>query len=490
MNWNSPELRENFIYRALVCLGLGLLCALLILTDSFQKIDTVLVNQMIWIRNAIHSPSPSENLITVAVDKASITPGTSIFSAEWNHGGWLTRNNWIVGLDLIKDYHKPRVMAWNVGIHESPSQTTVAPHPMIPPDSFERIRQLQSLIQSGNQDLQKKLWEITERRQLSMEAPLPVIGVDLIPLTPVERSITQAAARELLIKTVIQSCRIPEGCVHGKFKTTPKLINQIDLRLPPQEILAAPILVGFNLTSSDPDQIPLIIPLAHQENMHQIIYVPTLTLVSFLASKEITIKGIAPFGAGTPSLQIIPGRFIQIQKGSEIIEIPIDNTGSMRANPRRPFSEITPTSFTTFLEDGLIAAQRPYENRQSPMQGKTLLLTKTFDRESLEKSEQDWMGLDMLLRQDFLKKLDPFFQGVICITISLLCLITCSLVPPRRHTLGFLILWMVYIDAVIILFAAGGLLIPFLLPLLIIVAAERLTRIPPPSGYTLAAESE
>jgi len=181
VNWNSPDLRLNFVYRALICLGLGLLCALLILFSFFQKIDSFLVDQMIFLRNGIHTPSPAENLITVAVDQASITPGASVFSSEWNQGGWLTRNNWIVSLDLVKDYHKPRVIALDVGIGESPTLTMTSPHPMIPPDSFERVRRLQDLIQSGNLDLQKKFWELAERRQLGMDAPLPVLVIYRMP---------------------------------------------------------------------------------------------------------------------------------------------------------------------------------------------------------------------------------------------------------------------------------------------------------------------
>lgn len=485
MNWNSPDLRLNFVYRALICLGLGLLCALLILFSFFQKIDSFLVDQMILLRNGIHTPSPAENLITVAVDQASITPGASVFSSEWNQGGWLTRNNWIVSLDLVKDYHKPRVIALDVGIGESPTLTMTSPHPMIPPDSFERVRRLQDLIQSGNLDLQKKFWELAERRQLGMDAPLPVLGIDLIPNGRIERPITQSAARELLLKTIVQSCKIPEGCVHGKFKGLPLSLDRIEMKLPPQEILAAPLLIGFNLPCTDPEKIPLLFPILLQPNSDQVVYVPTFTLVTFLASKDISIRGIAPFGAGSPSLQVVPGRFIQIQKGSEIIEIPIDNTGSMRINPRRQLSDIAPTPFTNFIEDGLIASQRSFEGRASALQNKTIFITRTYNREESEKAEFEWTALDMLFRQDFLKKLDPFFQGMICISVSLLALFFCTAIPPQWHTLGFVVLTILYLDAVIILFWSAGLLIPFFLPLLMIFAIERLTAIPREAGYSI-----
>ncbi|MES2310598.1 MAG: CHASE2 domain-containing protein, partial [Verrucomicrobiota bacterium] len=447
MNWNAPELRQNFIYRALICLGFGLIAAVFILFSFFQKIDSTLVNQLIQLRNAIHTPSPAENLMTIVVDQPSITPGTSIFASEWNQGGWLTRNNWIVSLDLFKDFHKPRVIALDVGLSESATVTSISPHPMIPPDSFERVRRLQDLIQSGNLDLQKKFWELTERRQLGMDAPLPVLGVDLIPNGKIERPITQAAARDLLLKTVVQSCKIPEGCVHGKFKNAPISMDRLEMRLPPQEILASPLLIGFNLPTDDPEKIPLLFPILLQQNPDQIVYVPTFVLVTFLASKDISIKGVAPFGAGSPSLQVVPGRFIQIQKGSEIIEIPIDNTGSMRVNPRRTLSEVAPTPFTAFIEDGLIASQRTYDNRGSGLQSKTIFVTRTYNREELEKSEFEWTALDMLFRQDFLKKLDPFFQGMICITVSLMALFFCTAIPEQWHTLGFVVLSIIYLDA-------------------------------------------
>ncbi len=485
MNWNSPDLRQNFVYRALICLGFGLLCALLILSSFFQKIDTVLVDQMILLRNGIHTPSPAENLITVVVDQTAITPGTSVFASEWNQGGWLTRNNWIVSLDLIKDYHKPRVIALDVGLGESPTIAMAAPHPMIPQDSFERVRRLQDLIQSGNLDLQKKFWELAERRQLGMEAPLPVLGVELIPNGRIERPITQAAARDLLLKTVVQSCKIPEGCVHGKFKSTPLSLDKIEMKLPPQEILAAPLLIGFNLPNSDPERIPLLIPIAIQQNPEQIVYVPTFTLVTYLASKDISIRGISPVGSGSPSLQVVPGRFIQIQKGSEIIEIPIDSTGSMRMNPRRQFSDLAPTPFTAFIEDGLIASQRVSEGRTSNLQNKTIFITRSYNREESEKAEFEWTALDMLYRQDFLKKLDPFFQGMICICVSLLALFFCTVISDHWHTLGFVVLTILYLDAVIILFWSAGLLLPFFLPMLLIFVIQRLTAIPRHEGYSI-----
>ncbi len=485
VNWNSPDLRQNFVYRALICLGFGLLSALLILSSFFQKIDTLLVDQMILLRNGIHTPSPAENLITVVVDQTAITPGTSVFASEWNQGGWLTRNNWIVSLDLIKDYHKPRVIALDVGLGESPTIAMASPHPMIPQDSFERVRRLQDLIQSGNLDLQKKFWELAERRQLGMEAPLPVLGVELIPNGRIERPITQAAARDLLLKTVVQSCKIPEGCVRGKFKSPPLSLDKIEMKLPPQEILAAPLLIGFNLPNSDPEKIPLLIPISIQQNPEQIVYVPTFTLVTYLASKDISIRGIAPVGSGSPSLQVVPGRFIQIQKGSEIIEIPIDNTGSMRMNPRRQFSDLAPTPFTAFLEDGLIASQRVSEGRTSNLQNKTIFITRTYNREESEKAEFEWTALDMLYRQDFLKKLDPFFQGMICICVGLLALFFCTVISDHWHTLGFVVLTILYLDAVIILFWSAGLLLPLFLPMLLIFVIERLTSMPRQEGYSI-----
>ncbi len=485
---NRPE-PHSFYKRATILLGSGLLVALCLHLSAGQALETKATDLAIAIRNQIFSTrESSENLVFAAIDANSLRPGASPHSFPWNQGGWLTRENWSLGLQLFKEYYRPRVVAYHLRFPE------IAHAPIVTSeDTQERLKLIQDLEKVGALEFQQRLWELAQLREQQIAAPIPVFGFDISSGFGGSLSPMEAAAQTLQAQSIFEAIRLPEGAVLGSFQKEPIMIGAASPRFPGEEILQAPILLGSFDFPRDFDgkirRIPLVQACRFASMPNRTIYLPGFPLSVLLAHLEISPKQLSPFGGAKPTIEVIPGELVRIETMSSRWEIPIDENGALRLNPRCK----TPLmlSYVQLLDDGLFAAGRAVQPRPSALQDKIVFIAPTFSEGSPlpEETIAAWTAINQILRRDPLQTLPVWIQGFLMVIISLLTLLALTLVRVSKTRYAVIGSALAYFLVVGSAFFLKGWMLPTIFPFFwfVLIFGFEYYVVPPPVVETPAA---